>query len=260
MINHIKQWFRLPENEKITSLDDPKTTESHSRIIQSKPILKEIYIKNYKTFQKVFSQYPDGKFVELGSGGGFIKDVNPTVITSDVLYLGGIDLCFSGEALPLKNNSVDVFVMIDVLHHIKNPRKLLNEMNRCLKVNGKIIMIEPANTWWGRFIYQNFHHEPFDPTAGWNIEGVGPMSNANGALPWIIFTRDRIQFQKEYPGFQINSIHYHSPLCYLISGGVSMKQLLPSVIYPLIQVFEILISPLNHWLGMFCKIELQKMY
>ncbi|MBK8443443.1 MAG: hypothetical protein IPL35_08515 [Sphingobacteriales bacterium] len=52
-------------------------------------------------------------------------------------------------------------------------------------------MSEPANTAWGRFFYQNFHHEPFQPeAASWEIPSTGPLSGANGALPWIIFKRD----------------------------------------------------------------------
>jgi SAM-dependent methyltransferase len=260
MIAHLKEWLKLPEVKNITSLDDPLTTELHSRIIRNKPFLKKIYIENYNIFRKVINQFPNGKFVELGSGGGFNKEVNPEIFTSDLLKLKGLDLCFSGEDMPFKTRSVDVFMMIDVLHHIKNPRRIFSEMYRCLKVNGKIVMIEPANTMWGRFIFQNFHHEPFDPSAGWNIEGSGPMTNANGALPWIIFSRDRVQFQTEYPYFRINSFQCHTPFRYLISGGVSMKQILPTFSYPLIKGVELLLSPLNSWIGMFCKIEIQKTY
>ena len=148
--------------------------------------------------------------------------------------------------------------MIDVFHHIKTPRSVLTEMERCLKPGGKIIMIEPANTWWGRFIFQNFHHEPFNPAAGWSIEGEGPMSDANGAQPWIVFKRDQEQFLKEYPKLRINRFRCHTPIRYLISGGVSMRQLAPTFMYPVIRGLEMLISPLNPLLGMFCTIELEK--
>ncbi|MGE0269147.1 MAG: class I SAM-dependent methyltransferase [Candidatus Omnitrophota bacterium] len=258
MIEHLKKWLKLPEVDTITSLDDPRTTELHSRIIKNKPFLTKIYNENYLIFKKIIQQFPNGKFIELGSGGGFIKEINPKVFTSDVLDLKGIDLCFSAEAMPFGNNSVDAFLMIDVLHHIKNPRRILTEMDRCLKVNGRIVMIEPANTIWSRFVFQNFHHEQFDPASGWNIEGDGPMSDANGALPWIIFFRDRAKFQQEYPSLKIKSYQNHTPIRYLLSGGVSMRQLVPSCTYPLVKFLEVLISPLNSWVGMFCKIELQK--
>lgn len=258
MFKIIKEWLRLPEVKNISSLDAPETTELHAQIIKSKPFLQNIYAGHYDILKKAIPQYPQGKFVELGSGGGFIKEINPEVITSDVLALKNVDLCFSGESMPFEDQSVHIFFMIDVMHHIKNPRRVLSEMNRCLTKGGRIIMIEPANTLWGRFIFQNFHHEPFDPKAGWKIEGDGPMSDANGALPWIIFSRDRKQFETEYPSLKIITFKCHTPFRYLISGGVSMKQLLPTVTYPLIKAIEFILTPLNPWMGMFCRIELEK--
>jgi len=85
--------------------------------------------------------------------------------------------------------------MFDVLHHIPHPREFFKEALRCLKVGGQIGMIEPANTLWGRFIYKNFHHEGFDTKAGWKLSAGGPLSNGNGAIPWIIF-RETEKFSK----------------------------------------------------------------
>ncbi|MCB9720809.1 MAG: class I SAM-dependent methyltransferase [Candidatus Omnitrophica bacterium] len=248
----------LPEVREIEDLDDPNTSELHRRIIRSKPFLRNIYLDNYRVLEKAMAGLGRSVCVELGSGGGFIKDILPNVITSDVLVLQNLNVCFSGEAIPFKEESVDIFFMIDVFHHIKQPRLVLNEMQRCLRPGGKILMIEPANTPWGRFIFQNFHHEQFNPDAGWCIEGDGPMSDANGAQPWIIFSRDRERFMQEYPAFSINSFRCHTPLRYLLSGGVSMRQLLPNFTYPLICLIEIILSPLNPYLGMFCTIELVK--
>lgn len=91
----------------------------------------------------------------------------PGVITSDVLKLPNVDKVFSVCNMPFANESVDAFTMIDVLHHVAEPRAFFKEALRCLKVGGNIIMIEPANTLWSRFIYTNFHHELFDPYARW---------------------------------------------------------------------------------------------
>lgn len=48
--------------------------------------------------------------------------------------------------MPFQDKSVSAFMMIDVLHHIKDSRQFFKEMQRCLKPGGKIVMIEPANT------------------------------------------------------------------------------------------------------------------
>jgi len=129
---------------------------------------------------------------------------------------------------------------------------------RCLKAGGRIVMIEPANTWWSRFVYQNFHHELFDMQAKWEQQELGRLSHGNGALAWIIFSRDGKIFEEEFPSLKIVSIHNHTPLRYLLSGGLTLRQLVPSFTYPAVIVLEYLLSPLDNILGMFQTIELQK--
>lgn len=257
---NILEFLKLPDVRNITDLDAPSTTLLHSKIIRKKPFLKKIYSEFYDIFNKSIDCDMKGKvFVELGSGGGFIKEVIPSVITSDVIDIPTVDKQFSALNMPFGENSVDRFFMIDVLHHISDPSIFFNELNRCLKVGGKIIMIEPANTMWGRFIYTNFHHEPFDPLAGWQLEGSGPLSSANGAIPWIIFYRDRNKFEKDFPTLKILKLEPHTPFRYLISGGVSLRQLLPSFTYKIVSGIERALRPLNGYLGMFLTIELEKL-
>jgi len=265
----IFEWFRQPETRNIKSLDDPATTLLHAQIIQKKPFFKRLYVDFYKQFEKVGWALPtsdrgvqstpyDKVLVELGSGGGFIKEVLPNVTTSDILDLPNVDQVFSVIEMPFDKESVDAFFMLDVLHHIADPRAFFREALRCLKPGGKIVMIEPANTPWSRFIYKNFHHELFDTQAQWEQQEVVPLSQGNGALPWIIFSRDRKIFEEEFPTLRIVSIRNHTPLRYLLSGGLTLRQLVPSFTYPLFKAVEYLLFPLNNLLGMFQTIELQK--
>jgi hypothetical protein len=39
--------------------------------------------------------------------------------------------------------------------------------------------------------------------ADWSFPAVGPLSGANGALPWILFERDRARFEREFPQWVI---------------------------------------------------------
>jgi SAM-dependent methyltransferase len=169
-----------------------------------------------------------------------------------------VDKIFSAADMPFENKSVDAFFMFDVLHHIADSRAFFTEALRCLKPGGRIVMIEPANTLWGRFIYKNFHHEEFNTKRGWGLEKTGPLSQGNGAIPWIIFSRDRKIFEREFPNLQIVSITRHTPIRYLLSGGLSLRQLVPSFAYPIVKVIEWALSPLNNLLGMFQTIELEK--
>ena len=253
--------FKLPETRCIKDLDDPATTLLHAEIIQKKPFLRKLYVDFYKQLEKVVSD-PQGKvLVELGSGAGFIKEVISNAITSDILELPNVDKVFSALEMPFERASVDAFFMFDVLHHITDPRAFFREALRCLKIGGRIVMIEPANTLWSRFIYKNFHHELFDTQAKWELDSLqetGPLSHGNGALPWIIFSRDRRIFENEFPSLRIVRMRNHTPLRYLLSGGLTLRQLVPSFTYPAVKAIEYALSPVNNLLGMFQTIELEK--
>lgn len=255
----IHSLLKLRDEKNGIDLDSPAAAMLHAEIINKKHLLKSLYKDFYMEFSRRSSSLKAGLLLELGSGGGILKSVIPEAITSDMQFLPNIDICLSAEEIPFKNSSLDAFLMLDVLHHIKNPINLFNELNRCLRQGGKVIMIEPANTLWGSFIYKHFHHEDFDRYRDWGLsEKGGPLSLANGAIPWIIFVRDRKKFMREYPELKIKCINFHTPLRYLVSGGLSMKQLLPGFTYHLVKGIESILSPFNRFIGMFMTIELEK--
>jgi SAM-dependent methyltransferase len=196
--------------------------------------------------------------VELGSGGGFIKEIIPGVKTSDILELPDIDMRFSALDMPFRKSSINVFLMIDVFHHIENADKFFKEVSRCLKTGGQIVMIEPSSNFFGRLIWGNLHHEPHDRKGGWEFESSGPLSGANSALPWIIFFRDRKKFAKKYPHLRITGIDAHTSLKYLLSGGFSFRQMIPNFLYDVIGIFEFMIMPINKHFGMFYTINIVK--
>ena len=251
--------FSFLKEEKESSLDAPETTLMHRQIILKKIFLKKLYISWYKSILKNTEGTPEGIILEIGSGGGFMKDIDNRVVTSDILPFPHCDMTFSATEMPFGNQSVSVICMIDVLHHIPESDKFFNEAQRILKPGGKIIMIEPANTLFSRFIYQNFHHENFDPLAReWTFMTSGPLSGANGALPWIIFKRDKNMFRDKFKLLQIESLKLHTPFIYLISGGLTFKSLLPGWMYTPFIIFEKLFTPFYIFIAMFQTIIIQK--
>lgn len=239
-------------------LDSPERTMFHKELILSKPFLKKLYLEWYKTFTEGIKDLPEGKIIELGSGGGFLKEICPEVICTDILPLPTNDMTFSALEMPFGEDEVSGIVMLDTFHHIPDAHRFLREANRVLRKDGKIIMIEPANSLWGRFIYRNFHHEPFDPEGSWQIPPTGPLSGANGALPWIVFVRDKIDFEKNFPELKMESISYHTPFRYLVSGGVSFKTMVPSWSYGMIKGIDQIFSSLSKQVSMFMTISLIK--
>ena len=237
--------------KKHEHLDNKEALLHHQKIIADKPILNKIYRRYYRILRRV--SVPKGKIVELGSGGGFLKKYLPEVITSDLLKIKGIDKVFSAEKIPFANRSVSAFYLLNVFHHIKNPAKALKEMERCLKKGGKIIMVEPFNTFWSRLVFK-FHNELFDTHASWKVDGKGRLSDANMAIPWIIFVRDRKNFEKMFKNLKIEEIKPIDPFSYFFSGGLSFPQLLPTFCYPFIRKIDDLFPSL----GLFAIIVLKK--
>jgi len=217
-----------------------------------------LYNDWYAVFIRASKKIKNGKYLEIGSGGGFLKEVFPGVITSDIVSLPNIDIVFNAEELPFKNNELACIMMINVFHHIPKPYLFLREAQRTLQKGGQIVMIEPANSNLGRFIYKRFHNEPFDELGAREISSGNRLSNSNQALPYIYFERDLDIFKKEFPFLKINSIKYHSPFSYIISGGVSRTAMLPNFMYNFIRGLEWLLSPFSKQLGLFCTVEVEK--
>lgn len=239
-------------------LDSKKALLADRNKIRNKGFLRKIYLDFYDVFKK--SNFPEGDIVEVGSGGGFIREIIPGVITSDVINGPDIDYVFFADKMPFKKNTVAAFLMFDVLHHIKDPEKAFVEMDRCLKPGGKIIMIEPYISLWGKFVYKNFHKERkgYSLGKGWKIKGEGRMADANPATAWIIFVRDRKLFEKKFPELKVKKVIPHTPLRYIISGGLSKIQFLPTFSYRLVKFIERKLEFLNSYIGMFVTIEVQK--
>ena len=247
------------KHKETFDIDDPRRTLQHRDVILSKPFLKNLYIEWYNIFKNEADKLPSGKLVELGSGGGFIKEVLPQVITSDVLDIPEIvDQIFYAQQMPFADATVAGIFMIDVFHHIPDSAAFLKEANRVLVKGGRIVMCEPANTLFGKFIYKNFHHEPFDTNGDWFIPESGPMSGSNQALPYIVFIRDKDKFTREFPSLKIKEISYHTPLRYLLSGGVSKVQLVPSFTFKPFRFLEKMMLKISSQFAMFTTIIIEK--
>lgn len=247
------------------ALDDPATTALRRRIVREKPFLRRLYLDWYRALAHAVPR-PVGEHdmaLELGSGGGFLAETGliPGLITSDVMPVPGVDRVIDARRLPMPDASLRAIVMVDVLHHIAEPRIFLREASRCVRSGGVMTMIEPWVTPWSRLVYRCLHHEPFRPEApSWEFPPAGALSGANGALPWILFARDRAKFHREFPGWRDGpeSIRPMMPVRYLLSGGVSMRSLMPGWSYPLWAAIEGAARPFRSLTAMFAHVTLRR--
>lgn len=257
MIKIIKQLLAHRESRNV-SIDDPRTTERRRGIIRNNKFLWQVYDEWYRLLSNCIPGGIGG-VLELGSGAGFLSRYIPGLITSEVFLCSEIQLVLDGRQLPFSSASLKAIAMIDVLHHIPDSGAFLAEAQRCVRSGGSIVMIEPWVSTWSRLIYTYLHHEPFNPTAkDWTFPDIGPLSGANGALPWIIFQRDRHDFESRFPELGICELRPFMPFRYLVSGGVSMRPLMPAATFRLWRRVESWLRPyLRHW-SMFAFIHLER--
>ncbi len=76
---------------------------------------------------------------DIRLGYGFDKKVEESNCGNVTLKKSFID-----DKIPLETDSVDCVTLIAVLEHISKPADVLNECNRILKKNGKILITTPA--------------------------------------------------------------------------------------------------------------------
>lgn len=214
-------------------LDDPSRSAELQRIIQGKPALKRLYGETYARYAACLARCPaEGLAVELGSGGGFVKDVLPEVITSDVIPYPDVDRVVDGTAMPFADGSVRALFLLNVLHHIPDVSAFLRECERVLMPGGRVLVADQYPGFVGKFVYRHLHHEPFDMQATeWRFPSKGPLSDANGALAWIVFERDRARFEREHPALRLDAFVRHTPLRYWLAGGLKRWSLLPNALF-----------------------------
>lgn len=236
-------------------LNDPATTELRKQIISSKPLLKAIYDQWY-TLLVAHLPSGEGPVLELGSGAGYCDRYIPGLITSELLYCPSVRIRLDAQHMPFADRALRAIVFTDVLHHIPNVRLFFAEATRCIRPGGKILMIEPWVTAWSRFAYRHLHHEPFSPEASdWSFPSSGPLSGANTAVPWIVFQRDRREFEIEFPALEIEQIRPFLPFRYVFSGGVGMRSLVPGFTNGMWTQLERMLEPWMSHLGMFAFIS-----
>ena len=227
--------------------------------IRKKHFLRQLYAEWFHSIRRMIPVDVSGSVLELGSGGGFLHEILPGVIRSDILDVGNSDILLDGLRLPMQSRVLKAIVMVDVFHHLPEVDLFFGEAARCIRTGGVVVMIEPWHTRWSRLIYRWLHPEPFEPGAkDWGFPAGHPLSRSNQALPWIVFERDREVFRRRYPQWSLRGLTLHTPFRYLVSGGVAYRALMPGAAFKHWRRIENAFNPwMNSW-AMFATITLKR--
>jgi hypothetical protein len=68
-----------------------------------------------------------------------------------------------------------------------------------------------------------------------------------------------VRFEQEFPRWQIELIQPIIPICYLISGGVSLRDIAPGWSFDLCRYLESALGRWNHKMAMFAQIVLRRL-
>ena len=216
----------------MNELDDPGRYGELRNRIRVKYSLDAIYREVYGKYAECLTRCaPTGRVLELGSGAGFARELLPGLLASDILAYAGLDVVLDARRLPFATGALRAILMFNVFHHIPDVGALLAECERVLRPGGRVLIVDEHPGVFGAPILRYLHHEPYFPRAGWTFRSTGPLSGANGALCWIVFQRDRAEFERRFPGLSIERYQPHTPLRYWLSGGLKPWTLLPRALY-----------------------------
>ncbi|MQA30636.1 MAG: methyltransferase domain-containing protein [Luteitalea sp.] len=239
--NRLTSWLRDRLAHPLArglDLDSPEATAVHARLIREKPFLRRLYLQYYREYDAAVRRAaPGGLVLEIGSGAGFYRDLHAGVRSLDLRPGADVDVAGSALALPFRDRTASAILMLNVLHHLPDPRAFFRECSRVLKTGGRVCLIEPYVSPLSRRLTKPLHHEPWDEHGGWSLPSSGPMTGANMALPSIVFVRDRATYDAEFPELPVDRLRPHTIALYLLSGGVSMRSLVPAALFsPLLAV------------------------
>jgi SAM-dependent methyltransferase len=258
-----RRWITEPAVRDLDP-DSAAQTGAHREVLRNKPLLRQLFQSFYRECRRMderfFGDCP-GKRLEIGSGSSFLKEIFPDVLTSDIKPLPFVDHVARAEKLPFDDESLRAIYAINVFHHLPSPRLFFQELERVLHPGGGVVMIEPYYGPVARILFKRLHtSEGYEMNVpAWESSStMGAMSNANQALSYVVFVRDREVFQDQFPALELMLDRPHTHLRYILSGGVNYRQLVPNLFGPLLVAAESLLAPLNSLLAIQHTIVIRK--
>ncbi len=213
--------------------DDLREIDTDAGRIRANPLLHEIYRDVYARLLAEVPREVYPRLLELGSGGGFLREFAPHAITSECVETPRVDRVVDACRIDqhFEASSLDAIVAFDVFHHLPDCAGFLRGASTVLRPGGRIVMVEPWYTPVGQYFHSVLHHEPhIDDPNDWRVVGEGRMAGANTRLPTSVFRDSDPRFEREFPSLKIVKREAFHKWLYLASGGLKLNTRIPSFI------------------------------
>lgn len=198
----------------------------------------------------------EGRTLEVGTGLAPIRGAG--LVHTDIYLSARIECAASAQQLPFRDGSFTGVLGVHMFHHLHDPVAFLREAVRVLAPGGVLVLFEPNFNRLSRLVFGRLHPERFDPTQrAWDEDHPIADTDANQALAWIIFFRDRERLRRVVPELEPCTTRPVSSLSFALTGGYLMKPLLPA---PLIELVARVTAggPLLRWLSIHRLIVLRR--
>lgn len=262
MISSIRGLLAEPRLKNV-HYDSDELIQVHRKILLEKPMIRQVFEELYRTCRQLDEKYLQGtgSRIELGAGSSFFRQVYPDIISTDIKQGAHLDRVLDAQSMDLPSQSVRAFYAIHCFHHLPEPMRFFQELDRVLVPGGGCVLIEPYHgpvaSW---FFKRMFATETFNKNQeSWETASTGVMVGANQALSYLVFKRDRRRFEASCPQLEIvHSAPLPNYLRYLLSGGLNFRALAPRFTIGLLKGIETILRPLRSTFALHHVIVLRK--
>lgn len=248
MLTFLKEYF--PKHDENRMLNEGNVTLARENYYKYKPSnLIFLLSKRYSWMNEYVNENDVG--IELGCGTGvskeFIKNKNFTL--TDFTDNPWVEKKVDAMATPYKDNELNFVICNNMIHHIAYPVIFLKEMNRILKVGGRLIIQDIYPSLFMRLILFLMRHEGyslnvnvFDPSIPCNDKS--DLWSANCAISSLLFD-DIKKFYSQVKGFKVIKKSFCEFLIFPLSGGVIAKTKTVNLPFFILRIVDIIDSILT---------------
>lgn len=182
-------------------------------------------------FTAIRARLVPGRTLELGSGIGTSREFIPELVTSDIVATEFVERAVSAYEIPPEDWAN--IIALDVFHHLQKPIRFFESAARALKPGGRIVLLEPAGTPWGRTFYGLVHPEPCRPElvgGDYEFPAAPDGSFANMGMGFAMFSsrKGEVASRLREIGLEIKEVKFRDLVAYPSSGGFSKPAILPA--------------------------------